>query len=102
MVILEAIKLNSYSRSFFNLSYLRTKDDAEIDLIVEKSKSEVFTIEIKLSDAVSEIETRKLKVISSSIKNSIPMIFYGGNQALRIEGVDVLPWNDGLRRIFDI
>ncbi len=46
-VILEVMRLNSYSEADFKLSYLRTKDDAEIDLIIERPGSPDLLIEIK-------------------------------------------------------
>jgi hypothetical protein len=35
-VILEVYRLNEYLRKDYVLSFLRTKDDAEIDLIIER------------------------------------------------------------------
>lgn len=48
-VVLELIRLNSYLRKRARFSYLRTKDNAEIDLIVELPTKELQLIEIKSS-----------------------------------------------------
>ena len=39
-IFLECIRLNDYLRKDFKFSYLRTKDDLEIDLIVERPGKE--------------------------------------------------------------
>lgn len=35
-IVNEILKLNSYNKKNYSFSYLRTKDDAEIDLIIER------------------------------------------------------------------
>lgn len=54
----EAYRYNEYAQLDFNFSYLRTKDDAEIDLIIEKPNKTVCLVEIKSAD---HVEDRHLK-----------------------------------------
>ena len=100
LFILECIKLNSYKRLRAKFSYLRTKDDAEIDLIIEKPGSGPICLEIKSGSSVETTQVKRFKTISSSIKNSSPIMIYGGQQEQCIEDVRVLPWEQGLREIF--
>ena len=48
LVILEIIRMNDYTESRYNMSYLRTQDGVEIDLILEKGNKTIL-IEIKSS-----------------------------------------------------
>ena len=100
--ISEVLKLNSYYRTNLRFSYLRTKDDAEIDLIVERPGSSTLCIEIKSGKEVTEKEVNKLLNISSSIKNSKPMMVYDGKEELLINNVRIVNWKEALKEIFKI
>jgi len=100
LFILECIRLNSYKRTRARFSYLRTKDDAEIDLIIEKPGTYPLCIEIKSGSTVDALQVKKLRNISSSVINSTPIIIYDGAYEQLVEGVRVLPWVQGLREIF--
>ena len=54
LVILELLKFKEYRRLDWNFSYLRTKDDAEIDLIIERPGMPPALIEIKSSAKIGE------------------------------------------------
>ena len=47
LVILEVMRLNSYTEANFKLSYSRTKENAEIDLIIEQPVALDVLVEIK-------------------------------------------------------
>jgi hypothetical protein len=47
-VILEAIRLANYFNLDYRFSYLKTKDDAEVDLIVDRPGKPHLFIEIKV------------------------------------------------------
>ena len=63
-VILEAMKMNEYRRLDYQFMYLKTKDDAEIDLIIERPGEKTLLVEIKSSVQV------QAGVINSSYKIS--------------------------------
>jgi predicted AAA+ superfamily ATPase len=99
LVILEAIRQNDYLRSGYRFSYLRT-DSSEIDLIIEKGKRVVKVIEIKSSERVDEVKLRKFARLAADISSNNVELWFRGNETMLIDGVTVLPWQDGLNRLF--
>jgi predicted AAA+ superfamily ATPase len=59
-VILELIRLNDYLRTDWRFSYLRTKDDAEIDLVIDRPGAPTVLIEIKSTDSVNDTDCASL------------------------------------------
>jgi predicted AAA+ superfamily ATPase len=53
-IILEITRMSSYKNNDWQFSYLATKDNAEIDLIIERPGMPVVLIEIKSSDNIKE------------------------------------------------
>lgn len=69
-LFLEIYRLQSYRELGWRFSYLRTKDDAEIDLIVERPNEPTLLIEIKATDIVSERHTASLNRFAPDFKHS--------------------------------
>ena len=63
-IILECIRLNDYFEKHYSFSYLRTKDDVEIDLIIERPGKNPVLVEIKSSTKINKDDTTNLKSIS--------------------------------------
>ena len=59
-VILELIRLSDYLRTDWRFSYLRTKDDAEVDLVIDRPGAPTALIEIKSTDSVNEADCASL------------------------------------------
>lgn len=92
-VILEVYrKIKTHERDW-NLSYLQTKDGAEIDLIVERSKRDRLVIEVKSSVQVDEKEVNQLERLGGEIMNS--RLIYVSRDPIerKIGGVDCIHWN---------
>lgn len=85
-----------YQVSQSSLSYLMTKEGAEIDLIVERSGKETLCIEIKSSTSIREQDLTNLIKLSRDINNSKAVCLYNGDRRLSIGSVDIIPWMDGL------
>jgi predicted AAA+ superfamily ATPase len=62
-VLAECFRLNEYLKLDFKFSYLRTKDDVEIDLIIERPGQPDLLVEIKSTDRVVEDDARSLNSI---------------------------------------
>lgn len=88
-----------YSFRQYQLSFLKTKDGAEIDLIVERAGKQTFLIEIKSGSVVREEEVRNLKNLSKDIAASIPLCLYTGTETLTFGEVECVPWAEGITRI---
>ena len=98
-IILEALRLNSYKRRDFRFSYLRTKDGAEIDLIVERPGLPAVLIEIKSSDRVDDRDTRALERFLPDFPKAEAFCFSRDPRGKKIGRVSALPWNEGLKEI---
>lgn len=97
-VILEIMRLNSYCEKDFRLSYLRTKDDAEVDLIVERPGAKTVFVEIKSATETDERSVRGLKNFRD-VKDAEFYLLSQDPQAKIIDGVSIFPWREGLAKI---
>ena len=66
-VILEFVKNISYRRLSWQMSYLRTKEDVEIDLIIDRPGEKLLLIEIKSKDRVVESDAKALETLGVDI-----------------------------------
>ena len=77
----------------------RTEHGAEVDFIVELER-EVWAIELKASRHVHKTDLRGLQSFASFFgKKHRAVVLYLGSEARRVEGIDVLPWQEGLQRM---
>jgi len=100
-IIQQIVALNEYTQSDYRLSYLRTKDDAEVDLILDRPGQKPLFIEIKSADTVA----------LGDVKNLIELARDGGAEAMvlcqtsrpyNLESAQVLHWATGLNAIFNV
>ena len=66
-VITEFVKNISYQRLDWTLSYARTKDDVEIDLIVDRPGMADLFVEIKSKDRVTASDVRALETLGKDL-----------------------------------
>ncbi len=98
-LVVECLRLSAYAQNDFRFSYLRTKDDAEIDLIVERPGAPTVLIEIKSAEHVDERDTRSLERFAADIPGSRAFCLSRDPVKRRIGSVTALPWQEGLREI---
>lgn len=101
-VVLEFHRLNEYLGLDYRLSYLRTKDGAEIDLILSKPKKTTLLIEVKSSARIDEVEVNKLRRLHDDIPGSKAFYLSRDEHEAEIGGVRCLPWHKALREIFGL
>jgi len=99
-IILEIIRLSSYYCQEFRFSYLRTKDDAEVDLIVERPGEKVLFIEIKSSDNVSAEKLTVFSRLTRDFGECEAICLSRDIRAKKIENITVFPWQEGLKKFF--
>jgi uncharacterized protein len=99
--ILECIRLNDYLKKDFKFSYLRTKDDLEIDLIVDRPGKKRVLIEIKSSKLIDSKEILKMTSIKEDLKPCEFWFVCREKVARTFEGFIILPWDEALQRLFD-
>lgn len=98
-IVNELRKLSSYRRNDFAFSYLRTKDDAEIDLIVERPGAPTALVEIKSTQRITDNDVRTLQTLAADFKNANAYCLSLDPHRKRIGTVECLPWRDGLNTI---
>lgn len=99
-IVMEIVKQNEYSESDFKLSYLKTKDGKEIDLIVEDSK-QTFLIEIKSKRVEHKEDIESLCNLKGSLKNAIPLVFCINTKSVMIDDtIKAINWKEGIESIF--
>ena len=99
LVITEAVRLNEYQQKDFRFSYLRTKDDAEIDLVVERPGASTALVEIKSTPQVDDRDTRSLERFAADMPKSEAFILSKDPKAKRIGKVKAFPWQQGLKEL---
>lgn len=97
----EVFRLNQYHRKGFQLSYLRTKDDAEVDLILSGRKgTPPILIEIKSARLIKESDARNLRAFAADIPKSKAILVSLDPSAKKFANVIALPWQQALKEIF--
>jgi predicted AAA+ superfamily ATPase len=97
--IVELMRECAYRRNNFSLFYLRTKDNAEIDLIVERPGMPTCLVEIKSSDQVTERNLVTLKAFKPKFPRSVAILVSNDPKERDIDGVHVVPWRLALIEI---
>ena len=67
-IIQQIFALNDYLEKDFSLSYLRTKDDAEVDLILTRPGQIPLFIEIKSTDRPENLSLKSFEDLVSSAR----------------------------------
>ncbi|MFH1726804.1 MAG: ATP-binding protein [Pseudomonadota bacterium] len=98
-IINEMFRLNSYESRDWKFSYLRTKDDAEIDLIIERPGKPIALIEIKSTEKVDERHIRNLVSFNKDIENSQAFCISKDPVNKKIMNVDCIFWKDCFEKI---
>lgn len=99
-VITQCMHLGAYFHRDFRFSYLKTKDDAEIDLVVERPGKPLLLIEIKSASDVEERHLRTLKALSQDLGDCEAVCFSRDRHAKKINGIMVYPWDEGIKKYF--
>lgn len=98
-VINEIQRLQSYGKRDWGLSYLRTKDGLEVDLIIERPGLKRALVEIKSSERVQPEDIRALRRLGPDIPDSEVFCLSLDPVAKVVEGVRCFHWRRGLEEI---
>lgn len=100
--ILQCIALNNYLEKDFRFSYLRTKDDVEVDLIIERPGQSKIFCEIKSTDKIKTEDFIGLRRISKDYPNAIYKVASLDPLSLTHEKIHYSFWLDAIKDIFDL
>ena len=83
------------------IATFRTEHGAEVDFVIEAADL-LWAVECKASRNVGPANLRGLKSFGELVgKRHRPVVAYLGESKRRVEGVDVLPWQEVLRELID-
>lgn len=99
-VITEIYKLCQYFKSEYRLTYLQTKDNFEIDLVVERPGLPLLLIEIKSTTHVQDHMLANLMKIGKEMPHAELLCFSQDPYEKKYHNIRLLPWQLGLERYF--
>ncbi len=99
-VILEIYRLIRTRELDWKMTYLNTKDNKEIDLIVEKKAHSRVAIEIKSTDRVDEAEVHSFERLAKDIPNAKLLLLSQDRTPQKYGEVSCLHWKEGIEKIF--
>ncbi len=100
IIILQCRQLASYFHREYRFSYLKTKDDAEIDLVVERPGQPILFIEIKSSIQVQTEQLKTLRSLAQDFGACEAVCFSQDPYPKYLDGISVFPWREGVRKYF--
>jgi len=101
-LILEIKRLADYLKPDWQFSYLRTKDNAEIDLIIERPGLPRALIEIKSAGDINKLDKASINTYQSLIRdfpNAQAFLLSQDSVEQKIDKIWCLPWKKGLKEI---
>jgi len=100
-LIIEIYKLCQYFHPDYRLSFIRTKDDMEVDLVIERPGLPLLLIEIKSTTQVNELDVTTLKKIQVDLADAEYYCFSNDPIAKVFgEGLQAVHWQEGLKKLF--
>lgn len=101
-IICEIHRLVRYKKPDWKLFYLRSGDDAEIDLVIERPRQKLLLIEIKSTDDHYSLNAQKLrgfKTLSAAVPNAETFLISRDPTELKDGQVTYIHWRQFISRI---
>ncbi len=87
--------ISSYYRKDFKLSFLRTANDVEVDLVIETPNGQIIGVEIKTKQAPDHRDFGSgFAALRSIAPNAKCLCVYPGKNPRALENVSILPYRD--------
>lgn len=99
-IILECVKLRDAQHLEYKFSYLKTKDDVEVDLVVERPGQLPLFIEIKSSSSVTQESISSFFHLSKDFGECEAICICDEPYEKMIDHVRIIPWKIALKRYF--
>src|SRR3990167_5756327 len=94
------MRLASYCRHQYRFSYLRTINDIEVDLIIERPGKPTVYIEIKSTNKVTSDMLTYFQKMVADAGTVEGFCFSNDPYAKQFGSILALPWQEGIRKIF--
>ena len=99
-LILEFWKLVSYFYPDYLLSYIYTKDGAEVDLVIDRPGQKLLLIEIKSTNKIDPLtHLRTLQMITEDLKKVESYCLSQDPSPQKWGKVTCLPWEEGIQTL---
>lgn len=98
-IITQCCFLNHYLQKDYRFFYIKTKDGAEVDLVIEKPGKRLILVEIKSAVRSETVSVRNLLSFSQDLKAERAIVLTGDPLARKDGDIEYLPWAEGLRDI---
>jgi predicted AAA+ superfamily ATPase len=102
LVIMEIYRLCQYRKPDYALSYILTKDGAEIDLVIDRPGQASALVEIKSKPQVDDRDTRHLEHFRSDFRKPELFLLSNDPRDKLIGPTRALHWQKGIREILGI
>ncbi len=99
-IINELMKISSYHDLDLSFSFLRTANDVEVDLVIEKPNGEIFGIEIKSKETPQEQDfSSGFKAFKKLVPKAKCFCVCTAKRSRKIGEYDILPYRDFLTMV---
>lgn len=101
-LIVEIYRLIKYFQPDWELFYLRTKDDAEIDLVIDRPGLKKVLIEIKSTShplSLLDDKLRNFAALANSFEEREAYVLSQNPESRLLEGIHFMHWRNGLEEI---
>ncbi len=100
-IVVEFKKYISYARLDWELSFLRTKEDVELDLIIDRPGAKKLLIEIKSKSKVVESDAKALETLGKDTDSKAERWLLSNDPlAQKFGGTRCLHWQTALKELF--
>ena len=99
-VILEILRLANYFETEYRFSYIRTPNDVEVDLVIERPGQPILFIEIKSTDEIERTDLSSFIRLSKDFGDCEAICLSRDPYRKKIDNISVFPWKDGIKYIF--
>jgi predicted AAA+ superfamily ATPase len=100
-VVLEFLKLSRYFQPDWQLYYLMTKEEAEIDLIITRPGQPLLLVEIKSKEKVTQHDARILETLGNQFKEPTEKLLVSNDTLPQVfQSTQAKHWLEALRGLF--
>jgi len=98
-VVIEILRRNDYLKKDFRFSHLRTKDGAEVDLVIERPGQSTVLLEIKSATNVDPADLRHLAAFQSDMHGTEAICLSREPEPRLVNDIRITPWEQGIDEI---
>jgi len=100
-IILEIHRLCNYENNDYRMSYIRSKDDVEVDLVIERPGKPDLLVEIKSTNQVKEIDSKSISSYQKDWDQPCEAVLLSLDPyEKKFKNVRCFFWKDGIKKCF--